>query len=77
VMEDSYALFIDQGLASLEARKGMNERLKVLHIASMSEFPLDEVGARALRHELQARVLALHDAELIALNGLEEAMRAS
>lgn len=77
LMEDSYALFIDQGLASLEARKGMNERLKVLHIASMSEFPLDEAGARALRHELQARVLALHDAELIALNGLEEAMRAS
>lgn len=67
-------LFLSQGAASLEERKVIAARLQTIKQQMRSEFPLTDAQAAALRADLAERVMAIHDAEEIAIRALQAAV---
>lgn len=67
-------LFIEQGGASLEERRSLSQRLKAIRQDMETGFPLSDAEAAALRDELRAAVLAVHDSEAEAIARLKAAM---
>ncbi|MBN8633759.1 MAG: DUF4872 domain-containing protein [Anaerolineae bacterium] len=70
----SYHLFLDQGNASVDERRALHQRLKVLETTAAKDFPLSATEAVAMRQNLREHVLHVHDVEKIALSALMEAM---
>jgi len=74
LMERSCHLFLEQGNASVDERRALQQQLKALETTAAQDFPLSATEAAALRHDLRDRVLNLHDVEKTALSALVEAM---
>lgn len=75
LLKRSYNLFVEQGGESLDERLQIKARLKELEAEVAEAFPLTDAEAAEMRGEIRAQVLAVHDAEKIAIDRLVEAMR--
>jgi hypothetical protein len=73
LMTRNYDLFLAQGGASLPERRQIIARLEALKERMKTDFPLGETEAATMRAEIAERVMAIHDAELVALEMLRAA----
>lgn len=69
-----YALFREQGNASLDERREIQAHLAALKAHLAAEFPLSEAETAVLRGEIRAAVLKVLDAERAAVSALENAI---
>lgn len=74
LMTRNYDLFVAQGGASLPERRQIVAQLAALKERMKADFPLGEAEAAAMRANLAERVMAIHDAELVALEMLKAAI---
>ncbi len=75
LLQREYQLYLDYGNAKPEgAYAAVQQRLTELRAAMETGFPLSDQQAAALRAELKAKVLALHDAEKVAVESLAGVM---
>ncbi len=74
LIEKEYALFAEKGAASLAERKKAYERIQKLEADAKKKFPLSAAEAAALRQDLAARVMKIHDAEREAAEALQGAI---
>ncbi|NWF69059.1 MAG: DUF4872 domain-containing protein [Chloroflexi bacterium] len=73
LMQRSYQLFITQGSARLPERQHNRRRLAELAAAMKTDFPLTAGQEAALRAQIRGAVLAIHDAETVAIEQLAAA----
>lgn len=74
LMLRQHRLFLEQGNAALPTMQQIKVRLIELKTEFTSSFPLNETEAAALRENLRAYVLKIHDLELEAVKLLQAAM---
>jgi hypothetical protein len=66
--------FIDRGNDAVEEMKEIDRRLKEIKEESATDFPLDAAGIHALRENIAAQVMDIHDVEAAAVDNLRKAM---
>jgi hypothetical protein len=69
-----HRLFIDEGAVSLDARLGINTRLREIKAQVAQEFPMSEAHVTAMRAEMSKLVLQIHDVEYEAVKAMQAAM---
>lgn len=74
LLQRRYQLFVKMGGASLDERRQVSARLEALEAQAADAFPLSVSEAADLRTEIHDRVLAVHDAEKVAIDTLIAAM---
>lgn len=75
LMRRDYELFLNEGIGSLAKRQQIQRDLAALKADLGTHFPLSEAEAKSLREGLRDRVLAIYDAEQIAIEMLQTAIR--
>ncbi len=73
MQKDAY-LFRNDGMDSLEERKGIKIRLAELEKQAQTDFPLSDADAQAFRERLSQHLLTMRDAEETAMEALQDAM---
>ncbi|MDX2161777.1 MAG: BtrH N-terminal domain-containing protein [bacterium] len=68
------ALFIADGMGSMDARTAIKTRLGAIKEEARESFPLDDAGAAGLYDSIRAAVLAVHAAESDAARVLQTAL---
>ncbi len=74
LMLRQHRLFLDEGVASLEARRVIDERLRAIRRQIDEDFPLSEAEAGDLQETIAEQVLRIHDIEAAAVAELRSAM---
>jgi hypothetical protein len=69
-----HTLFLEEGVQALAAISQINARLDEIKTQVASNFPLNEAEIVAMRENLYAHVLKIHDVEQEAIVMLQEAM---
>ena len=66
-----HELFVTQGMASLDERRTIGDRLEAIKADMTTDFPLSASEATALLEELRTRILAVHEAEQAAVQAVQ------
>ena len=74
LMLRKHTLFLEEGVQALAAISQINARLDEIKTQVASNFPLNEAEIVAMRENLYAHVLKIHDVEQEAIVMLQEAM---
>jgi hypothetical protein len=74
LMLRKHRLFLDQGNAAQSAIQQINTRLVEIKDEVTLDFPLNESQVAAMRENLRAHVLKIHDVEQEAIRMLQAAM---
>lgn len=74
LMRQDYDLFLNEGIGSLAKRQQIQRDLAALKTDLGSNFPLSDAEAKLMREGLRDRVMAIHDAEQIAIEMLQTAI---
>jgi hypothetical protein len=74
LMSHGQELFIERGGEALPEIAQANRQFKALKEEVGSDFPLDDGGVRRLLESLRDRIMSVHDVEMEAVRGLQEAM---
>jgi hypothetical protein len=74
LMRRDYDLFLNRGIGSLAERGQINREVAALKDSLGAAFPLSDSEARHMREGLRDRVIAIHDAECIAIERLQGVM---
>ncbi len=74
LMRRDYDLFLNEGVGSLAERQQIHRELAALKDDLGANFPLSESEAKTMREGLRDRVLAIHDAERVAIEMLTGAL---
>jgi hypothetical protein len=69
-----HALFLERGNAALDEIRQIDARLDAIKAEISTDFPLSDQEATALRENIAAHVLCIHDIEAEAVSALREAM---
>jgi hypothetical protein len=67
-------LFITQGMASLDERRAISERLATIKTDMATEFPLSAGEVTTFYEELRARILAVYEVEAAAVQAVQNAL---
>lgn len=70
----SYQLFFEQGSTATNQRVDIAAQMEEILAAMETDFPLDAAAVQAMREDIAAHVLAVHDIESAATSALKEAM---
>lgn len=74
LMRQDYDLFLNEGIGSLAKRQQIQRDLAALKTDLSTNFPLSDAEAKIMREGLRDRVMAIHDAEQIAIEMLQTAI---
>jgi len=74
LMRQDYDLFLNEGIGSLAKRQQIQRDLAALKADLGTNFPLSDAEAKIMREGLRDRVMAIHDAEQIAIEMLQTAI---
>lgn len=74
LMRRDYDLFVQQGMGSQAERQQIQRDLAALKDELGAHFPLNDAEAATMREGLRDRVMAIHDAECLAIEQLQAAM---
>lgn len=74
LMRQDYDLFLNEGIGSLAKRQQIQRDLAALKTDLSTNFPLSNAETKIMREGLRDRVMAIHDAEQIAIEMLQTAI---
>ena len=67
-------VFLNEGNVGITEMEAIEERLDEIKTAVTTEFPLDEAGVKALKENIAAQVMKIHDIEQEAIAALKSAI---